>query len=65
MASQAKSVACYLCVCQKDDLKNIKRINMKICGTNGHCPRTKLIKFWLNLDKKLAKVCPTLPDRVN
>jgi hypothetical protein len=24
----------------RDDLKNIKRINVKVCRANGHCPRT-------------------------
>jgi hypothetical protein len=42
-------------------------INTKICGTDGHRPRTNCrLNFWLNLDKnnwmaKLGNVCLALP----
>jgi hypothetical protein len=44
----------FVCVFdnQRDNLKNIARLNTKICRTNGHyIPKNKLIKFWFNLDK--------------
>jgi hypothetical protein len=41
-------VRVFLCLpasCRHDNLKNIKRINTKICATNVHCPRTNWFNF--------------------
>jgi hypothetical protein len=54
-----------MCVCEHDNLTNIKRINTKKLWDKWTMPKDKLIKFWLNLDEKLdeklAKVCLALP----
>jgi hypothetical protein len=37
---RVRTCACLSVFRYNDDLKNIKRINVKICRANGHYPRT-------------------------